>query len=198
MKEYEKREALENIELIKELVIQTKKHMGLYGGGWIPLIWGIFCLIGVSGQRLFFPQGPPAGLWWTILAGIALFASYLVVKKSLKSHPQKRRRQGMRWFFLFWIPLIILAYVLTFFIVFIPELSRLYIPVAILLVISTGYLIIGSLFFRGILAMGIIGFVGSIVTAIFFLEYADIILGLLFGLGLITTGLVINLRWKNI
>ena len=48
MNEEKKQEALENIELIKELVLQTKKPMGHYGGGWICFIWGIFSFVGVA------------------------------------------------------------------------------------------------------------------------------------------------------
>jgi len=66
-----------------------------------------------------------------------------------------------------------------------------------LLVVSTGYLIVGLLFYRGIFYMGVIGYVGSLICAVYFLEYNDIILGILFGVGLILTGLVINKKWKN-
>ncbi len=46
--------------------------------------------------------------------------------------------------------------------------------------------------------MGIIGYISSIICAIFFLGWSDIILGTLFGVGLIITGIVINKQWKNI
>ena len=45
--------------------------------------------------------------------------------------------------------------------------------------------------------MGAVGFVGTVLTAIFFLRHTDIALGLLFGVGLIVTGLISNLRWKK-
>lgn len=197
MKEAEKRQAIENIELIKELITQTRKEMSYYGGGWISIIWGIFCFVGVGGQRLLNPIGALRGLWWLILTVIGICASYLVVRSEVKTQPKRRRREFMRWFLIFWIPLIILAYVLTLFIVFTPGLNPFYIPIAILLVISTGFIILGFSFSREILFMGIIGFIGTIITAIFFLEYGDIITGTLFGVGLIITGLVINRRWKE-
>lgn len=197
MKEEERREALESIELIKEIVLQTKEHMGHYGGGWISIIWGIFCFVGVAGQRLFIPHGPLMGVWWTALVVIAIFASFLVSRKSHKTQAVRPEHGYMRYFLGFWLPLLLLAYTLTFFIALTPSLSNSYIAVVMLLVVSTGFLIIGLLFFRGILYMGCIGYLGTIISAIYFLDYSDIILGILFGVGLIITGLVINKQWKN-
>ena len=103
----------------------------------------------------------------------------------------------MKWFFLFWIPLLILAYTLTLFTVFLPGLSPQYITIFILLVISTGYLILGLLFFKEMLFMGVLGMVSTIITAIFFLEHNEIILSLLFGTGLIISGVLINRKWRR-
>jgi len=197
MKEDERREALENIELIKELVLQTKKHMGSYGGGWISIIWGIFCLTGVAGQRLLITHGALVGVWWTVLTIIAGLGTYLVHKRHLKTEPIKLQNNYLRYFMRFWIPLILLGYTLATFIALLSILSDQYISIVILLVVSTGYIMIGLMFFRGILYMGIIGYVSSIICAILFLEFSDIILGSLFGVGLIITGLVINKQWKN-
>jgi hypothetical protein len=202
MKEEEKREALQNIEFIKELVLQTKKHVGNYGGGWISIIWGVFCFVGVGGQRLLMAlvirHGALLGVWWTVLALVAGFGTYLVHKRYLKSEPIKLQNDYLKYFMHFWIPLMILGYTLAVFIALLPALPGQYISVVILLVVSTGYIMIGLMFFGGILYMGIIGYVSSIVCAIFFLDYSDIILGTLFGVGLIITGLVINKQWKNI
>lgn len=203
MIEDEKRQAIESIGLIKELITQTEREMWYSGGGWISIIWGIFCLVGFSGQRLLYTTGPLRGLYWTkgvywtILSLIAILATYLVVRSRVKTQSQKRRGYFIRGFFLFWIPLIILAYVLSSFCIFLPDISVKYIPIFILLVISTGYLIIGFLFNKEILFMGTIGFVGTVITGFLFLSYADIVLGLLFGVGLIVTGLISNLRWKE-
>jgi hypothetical protein len=197
MKEDEKREALENIELIKELVLQTKKHVGHYGGGWISIIWGVFCFVGVAGQRLLIPQGALLGIWWTVLAVIAGYGTYLVHKKYLKTEPIRIQSDYLRYFMRFWIPLMILGYTLSIFIALLHTLSGQYISVVMLLVVSTGYIMIGLMFFKGILYMGTIGYISSIICAIFFLEWSDIILGALFGVGLIITGLVINKQWKN-
>jgi len=197
MEENERQEALENLELIKELVLQTKKHMGSYGGGWISIIWGVFCLIGVAGQRLFIPQGALMGVWWTALIIIAIFASFLVNRIYIKAQPVRAKHEYMRYFLRFWLPLILLGYTLTLFIALTPSLSNHYIAIVMLLIVSTGYLIIGLLFYRGILYMGSIGYVCTTLSAIYFLEYSDIILGSLFGVGLIITGFVINKQWKN-
>ncbi len=197
MNEDTRQEALENIELIKELVIQTKKHVGHYGGGWISIIWGVFSLVGVAGQRLFIPHGPLMGVWWIALALIAGLVTYLTVKKYLKSQPERTRHNYIKYFLQFWIPLILLGYTLAIFVALLPSISNYYISPVILLVVSTGYLMIGFMFYKGILYMGIIGYIASIISAIYFLEYSDIILGVLFGVGLIITGLVINKQWKN-
>jgi hypothetical protein len=197
MNEEKKQEALENIELIKELVIQTKQHIGNYGGGWISIIWGMFSFVGVAGQRLFIPHGPLIGVWWTALSVVAGFGTYLTMRSYTKNKPVRSKKDHMRYFLLFWIPLLLLGYTLATFIALMPSLSNHYISIVILLVVSTGYLTIGFLFNRSILFMGCIGFVGSIICAIFFLEYSDIILGALFGTGLIITGLFINKQWKN-
>jgi len=197
MDEDTRQEALENIELIKELVLQTKKHISQYGGGWICIIWGIFSFVGVAGQRLFIPHGPALGVWWTALAVGAGFGTYVITRSYTKFQPAKAQHDYMLYFLKFWIPLILLGYTLAIFVAAIPSLSNHYISIVILLVVSTGYITIGFLFYRGILVMGSIGYVASIVCAIYFLEYGDIILGVLFGVGLITTGLFINKQWKN-
>jgi len=197
MTEDEKRQALENIGFIKDIVTQTNKEMSLSGGGWISIIWGIFCLVGFAGQKLLNLFGPSRGLYWTILTIIGCLATLFVVKSRLKTQSQKIRGYFIRGFFLFWIPLIVLAYTLTFFCIFLPDIPHKYIPVFIMLVISTGFLIIGFLFTKEILFMGIIGFVGTVLIAIFFMKYTDLALGLLFGVGLIVTGLISNLKWKE-
>jgi len=197
MNEEKKQEALENIELIKELVLQTKKHIGHYGGGWICFIWGIFSFTGVAGQRLLIPHGPLIGVWWIALAVVAGFATYLVTRRFTKNQPVKAQQDYMRYFLRFWIPLMLLGYTLATFIALLPSLSNHYISIVMLLVVSTGYLIIGFLFYRWILYMGFIGYIGSIICAVYFLQYNDIILGVLFGTGLIITGLFINKQWKN-
>lgn len=197
MNEDTRQEALENIELIKHLVIQTKKHVGQYGGGWICIIWGVFCFAGVAGQRLLIPQGPLIGIWWMGLAVVAGSATFHVARGYLKKEPIRAQHDYMRYFLRFWIPLMLLGYTLATFVALLPSLSNQYISIVMLLVISTGYLIVGLLFYRGILYMGVIGYVGSIICAVYFLEYNDIILGILFGVGLIFTGLVINKKWKN-
>jgi len=198
MNEVKKQEALENIELIKELVLQTKKHIGNYGGGWICIVWGIFSFVGVAGQRLFIPHGPLIGVWWTGLAVVAGFVTYLITRSFTKNQPVRAQKDYRRYFLLFWTPLLLLGYTLAIFIAANPSLSKDYISIVILLVVSTGYLTIGFLFYRGILFMGCIGYIGSIICAIYFLEYSDIILGALFGFGLIITGLFVNKQWKNI
>jgi len=197
MIEDEKRQALENIELIKEFITQTNRELGYSGGGWISIIWGIFCLVGFGGQRLFNIMRASRGLWWLTLSLIGLLSTYLLVRNRAQTQSQRQRRYLIKGFFLFWLPLLILAYTLAFFCIFVPEISYKYIPIFILLVISTGFLIIGFLFNKEILFMGTIGFFGTIATAILFLNYADVILGLLFGVGLITTGVISNLRWKQ-
>lgn len=197
MTEEEKRQALENIGLIKDIVTQTNKEMNLSGGGWISIIWGIFCLVGFIGQKLLNLFGPSRGLYWTILGIIGFLLTFFVVKSRLKTQSQKIRGYFIRGFFLFWIPLIVLAYTITALCIYLPGLHHKYIPIFIMLVISTGFLIIGFLFNKEILFMGTIGFVGTVLTAIFFLKHADLALGLLFGVGLIATGLISNLKWKE-
>ena len=91
-----------------------------------------------------------------------------------------------------------LAYTLALFCIFLPGLSPEYITIFILLVIATGYIMLGLMFFRGIFFMGLIGMVGTIITAIFFLDHSEIILGALFGTGLLISGLVINIKWKSL
>jgi len=198
MVQKEKQEALENIELIKALVLRTKRDMSLHGGGWIAVIWGIFSFVGVAGQRLFIPHGYWIGVWWTALAGVGILATVMVSRSSMQSQTNKERKEYMRWFFLFWLPLFILGYSLSFLIALHPSISNEYISPIILMTISTGYLIIGFLFFRGLLYMGVIGYISSVLTAVFLPEYGDIILGVIFGVGLIITGIVMNKKWKNI
>ena len=196
MTEDQQREALENIGLIKDLVFATKKEMSLSGGGWIAYIWGIFCYIGTAGTRIFDFKDAMIGLWWTALTVIGVIATLVVVKTKIASQDKGERKEFVRWFVIFWLPLLVLAYTLALFCVFLPGLSEMYITIFILLVISTGYVMLGLMFVREILIMGVLGILGTIITAVFFLEYNDIILGILFGTGLIITGFIINRKWR--
>ena len=197
MNKEETKEALENIQLIKELVTETQREMSYSGGGWISIIWGIFCIVGFWGVILLKVRGPLAGIWWTGLGAAASLATYLVIKSRTKTQPKRRKHSLVRYHFYFWLPLIFLAYVLAGFCIFSPDIPKKYIPIFILLVISTGYLIIGFLLRKEILFMGSLGFLGTVITAIFFMKYAYIILSFLFGLGLIVTGVVANWRFKK-
>ncbi len=202
MEQDERKEALENIELIKEMVFQTKKHLSHYGLGWISIIWGIFCLVGVAGERLLIayviPHGTLVGLWWLVLTIIAGFGTYLVYRRHLKTEPIKPQNSSFRYFASFWIPLFLLGFTLATFIASISSLSPRYISIVMLLIVSTGYIMLGLTFFKEILYMGIAGYASSILCAVFFVQWSDIILGGIFGLGLILTGLVVNRQWKNI
>jgi len=198
MDKNQQQEALESIELIKEIITRTQKEMSLAGGGWIAIVWGVFCYLGISGQKLLNLYEGQIGLWWGGLTLLALGATYLIVKASVKKQAQGKGRKVMRWFFLFWLPLLLLAYTLTFFCILLPGISENYITIFILLVVSTGYLMLGFLFVKELIIMGILGMVSTIVTAVFFLEYNDIILSILFGTGLIITGLYINQKWKKL
>jgi len=198
MVEKEKQEALESIELIKTIILQTKKEISLYGGGWISIIWGIFCFVGVAGPRLFIPQGYWIGIWWTVLGVVGILATIKVSRSSMHNKPTKEKKEHMRAFLLFWLPLIVLGYSLSTMIAIHPSISNDYISPVILMTISTGYLIIGFLFFRGLIYMGVIGYLSSVLTAVFIPEFSDVILGAVFGVGLIITGIVMNKKWKNI
>jgi uncharacterized oligopeptide transporter (OPT) family protein len=125
-------------------------------------------------------------------------ATVMVSRSSMQGQPKKERKDSMRWFLLFWLPLMVLSYTLSFLIALHTAISNDYIACVTLMVISTGYLIIGFLFFRGLLYMGVIGYLSSVLTAVFLPKYGDIILGVIFGVGLIITGLVMNKKWKNI
>ena len=103
MVEKEKQEALENIELIKGIILQTKRDMSLHGGGWIAIIWGIFSFVGVSGPRLFIPQGYWIGIWWTVLGMVGVMATVKVSRSSMQHKPTKEKKEHMRWFLLFWL-----------------------------------------------------------------------------------------------
>ena len=158
---------------------------------------GIFCFVGLAGQRLFIPHGPLMGVWWTGLIVVTILISYGIAKANLPENQFTQRKKIVRWFLLFWLPLLVLAYTLCLFCVFLPGLSLEYIAVFILLVVSTGYIMLGLMFFRDILLMGILGMIGTIITAVFFLEYNDIILAAFFGIGLIVTGILINRKWRK-
>jgi hypothetical protein len=196
MTEDQQREALENIGLIKNLVFETKKEMSLSGGGRIAYIWGIFSYVGAVGARLFAFKDAMMGLWWTVLTIIGVIATLVVVKTKMGSQSKGARTEYVRWFVTFWFPLLVLAYTLALFCVFLPGLSEMYITIFILLVISTGYVMLGLMFVRELLVMGALGILSTILTAVFFLEYNDIILGMLFGTGLMITGIIINRKWK--
>jgi hypothetical protein len=190
----EKREALENIALIKDMMFETREKVSRSGGGWIAVVWGIYCLFGIGGDKLFIPPGGWQGVWWMGLSVPAVLATILIARSMMKRHPRRQQSRTFRWFVNFWVPIAILAYTLCAFAIFLPGVAIEFITVFILLVISTGYLIIGLNFSHEMALMGGAGFAASVVTAVFFLEYSDIILSLLFGVGLILTGLALNRR----
>jgi hypothetical protein len=190
MQENEKKEAIENIKIIKDLLTQAEKEINIPGAGWISIIWGVFCLVGFLGQKLLIPQGYQRGIWWTALSVIGIIATVIVFKKKAQKRYHSTNRFFLKKYFIFWIPLMILAYTLTVFCILLPALSTNYIPVVILLVVSTGYLIVGLLFNNEILFMGTIGYIGTLTVGVFFLDYSDILLSSLFGIGLILTGCI--------
>jgi hypothetical protein len=198
MTEDEKQRALQDIAYIKEMVSQAREDISHFGSGWIVMLWGLFTYVGVAGQMFLFTEGLSIGLWWTGLTIVTIILSFMIARSQIRGEPPKKLRTYARWFMIFWLPLLALAYTLALFCVFLPGLSHDYITIFILLVISTGYIMLGLMFFRGIFLMGLIGMVGTIITAIFFLEYTEIILGVLFGTGLLISGLVVNFRWKNL
>lgn len=197
IKENEKNEALDNIKLVKNLIVQTREEMANYNSGWIAVLWGIFCVVGFLGQRFFIPHGPWEGVWWAGLALATVFANFLVVKHKKQEHTPKAVTYIMRKMFVFWIPLVILAYTLTAFCLLHPQVSEMYIPIAIMVVVSTGYLMLGFLAEKAMIFMGIAGYLGCILTAIFLLDQSDIVFSILFGGGLILTGLFMNHKQKT-
>ena len=90
MIEDEKRQALENIELIKEFISQTNKEMSYSGGGWISIIWGIYCLVGFGGQRLLNIFGASRGLWWLALSVIGCLITYFFVRNRTQTQSKRR------------------------------------------------------------------------------------------------------------
>ncbi len=197
IEEKQKHEALENIKYVKDLIVQTKKEMGSFNSGWIAILWGIFCVVGFIGQRLFIPKNQWQGVWWIGLALTTVFANYLIVKSKRGKSTPKAVRYIMRKMCVFWIPLVVLAYTLMTFCLLHPQVSEMYIAIAFMLVISIGYLILGFLVEPAMIFMGFIGYIGSVLTGIFLLEYADIIFSILFGGGLILTGILMNRKQKS-
>ncbi|MGB9004237.1 MAG: hypothetical protein WCB96_00785 [Candidatus Aminicenantales bacterium] len=190
----QQKEALENISLIKDLITESRKELQYTGGGWIAIIWGLYCLLGYGGQQLFALDRlyDWAGLWWVALSVPAFFLSVLVIRNRAKTQSVKLRRTLTRAFLLFWVPLLMLMAVLIVLCLVQADLPDHYLVPFILLVVSTGYLMLGLLFQRSILVMGLIGFAGTVAVTLLFIEQAGLLLSLLFGIGLIVTGLVLN------
>jgi len=194
MTQEERQAALESISLIKNLMTESRKELYSSGGGWIAIIWGIYSLLGYGGQRLFAWAKLYAweGLWWLALSVPAFFLSVMVIRNRAKTQSAKLRRSLTRAFLLFWVPLLMLMAVLIVFCLVLSDLPDHYLVPFILLVVSTGYLMLGFLFQRSILVMGIIGFTGTVVVTLLFIKQASLLLSLLFGSGLILTGLFLN------
>lgn len=122
----------------------------------------------------------------------AFFLSVLVIRNRAKTQSVKLRRTLIRAFLLFWVPLLMLMAVLIVLCLVQADLPDHYLVPFILLVVSTGYLMLGLLFQRSILVMGLIGFAGTVAVTLLFIKQAGLLLSLLFGIGLIITGLVLN------
>jgi len=197
MNEDEKNEAMENIRLIKDLVMKTKTEMVKVSSGWIAIVWGIFCIIGFLGQQFLIPQNAWSAAWWTGLSGIAVFATFRISRSQMSGRSREWIRFVIWKFIGFWLPLVFLGYALVAFCLLHPEVSPDYISVAFMLVISTGYMILGTMVDRVMLYMGLVGFIGSLVTAIFFLSLSSLIFCVLFGIGLIVSGWVMIVKEKK-
>lgn len=194
MTESEKQDALDSIALIRNLVEQSQKEMTHAGSGWICIIWGLYTFLGYAGSQLLHRAGAffLSGLWWPFLMPFGFAASILVIRRKMTTRSCKVRGSLTGWFVLFWIPLVLLMVALAALCGLLPDLPAKYGLPFILLVVSTGYLMVGLVFHKGLLAMGILGFAGTMVTTLFFIEQAGLIFTLLFGLGLIITGLILN------
>ncbi|MBN1272218.1 MAG: hypothetical protein JXB26_08085 [Candidatus Aminicenantes bacterium] len=190
MDKTDKKQALESVELIRQLASQTREDMYSYRADLICYIWGVFTLLGFSGQRWLFHFSRGSGLWWAFLSIAGFVATFFVIKAHKRPQPKKQTRHAMKGFLFFWIPFILLAYVLALFCMLSPDIHPAYIAVVFMLVVSTGFMIIGLLFYRVLFFMGCLGFASAVISGIYFVYYADIFLGLIFGLGLIVTGLV--------
>ncbi|MBM3296278.1 MAG: hypothetical protein FJY83_01630 [Candidatus Aminicenantes bacterium] len=194
MTDSEKQEALESIALIKSLVERSHKDMTRSGSGWICIIWGLFTFLGYAGSRLFHGAGAylASGLWWPFLSVVAFAASVIVIRRKTATRSSKVKGTMTGWFILFWVPLVLLMAALVALCGLLPDLPSKYGLPFILLVVSTGYLMVGLMIHKSLLPMGILGFAGTFVTTVLFMDHAGLILTLLFGLGLIATGLVLN------
>jgi hypothetical protein len=194
MTDAEKQKALESITLIRELMTQSQKEISHSGGGWISIIWGIYCFLGYAGSRLFnsLKIHTLAGLWWPFLAVVAFFLSAWLIRKRSATQSSKIKGTMVRWFVLFWVPLVLLMAAQCTLFALLSDLPVKYMIPFILLVVSTGYIMVGLLFHKSILVMGVLGFAGSLISALFFIDQAPLILTLLFGVGLIITGLIFN------
>lgn len=194
MTDDEKKDALDSIALIKSLVDQSHKEMTLSGSGWICIIWGAYTFLGYGGARLLHAAGAhlASGLWWPFLAAFAFAASVIVIRRKTATQSSRVKGTLTGWFMLFWIPLVLLMAALVALCGLLPDLPAKYVVPFILLVVSTGYLMVGLMFHRSLLVMGVLGFAGTMITTLFFIELAGLILTLLFGLGLTATGIVLN------
>jgi hypothetical protein len=194
MTDAERQKALESITLIRNLMTQSQEEMSHSGGGWISIIWGIYCFLGYAGSRLFdgLKIHTLAGLWWPFLAVVAFFLSAWLIRKRSTTQSSKIKKTMVRWFVLFWVPLVLLMAAQCTLFGILSDLPVKYMIPFILLVVSTGYILVGLLFHKSILVMGVLGFAGSLISALFFIDQAPLILTLLFGLGLIITGLIFN------
>lgn len=196
MTETEKQSALESIALIKNLVDRSHREITHGGSGWICIIWGFYALLGYAGSHLFHHWHSPAlaGWWWPFLMLFGFAASIIVIRRKAATRSARLKGSLTGWFMLFWIPLILLMAALIALCLLLPDLPIKYITPFVLLVVSAGYLMIGLMFHKSLLVMGFLGLAGTFVTTVFFIEQAGPILSLLFGLGLIVTGLLLNRR----
>ena len=194
MTDAEKQEALESIALIRNLMGQSQSELRHSGGGLISIIWGIFSLLGYGGSYLIGLTGRYhlEAWWWPFLSAVAFLLSVQVIRRRAATESAKVKGTMVRYFLLFWIPLVLLMAVLIAFCLALPDLPMKYMVPFIMLVVSTGYLMLGMIFNKSILVMGVVGFAGTVVTTLFFIEQAGLILSLLFGAGLIVTGLFLN------
>ena len=176
------------LDTIREIELETRRAIGLAGGGAIMMIWGIVWLAGYLGSHWL--AGPASGALWAAVDLVGLLGTGLIVARV--RHRVRAEGVGRR-IGLFWLALFTFTG-LVIWLVRPGDGALLGLLIAIFMMF--GYVIMGVFVDRvfswvgiGVIALAVAGYL--LQPAAFGLWMALLCGGALFG-----SGLYVHLRWR--
>ncbi|MBP1996882.1 hypothetical protein [Paenibacillus eucommiae] len=183
------KQALQDIEFIKQLIAKNKKKLDQSPP--FLFIWGTYMMVGYIGMQFNHTLWP---MWfWSCGAVIGGLLSSIVGIRQSRNAPVQ---EGGSYGWMFWLPF--MATMLVGCAMMFTDIVRLeYASLFWCMLIGIAYISLGTLVGKGPVFLGIWFIVLSIFIRLFMLEYQNLLLGLLGGGSVIVTALLLQRRKKH-